>query len=209
MNRIRLFIWILSLLLAIPPIGPVRAAQDGAKPAGPSQIVTAFHETLLEVMKNAKTLGTRGRYDKLASQIERTFDLENMARITTGSFWRKSSKPEIEELVAAFTRFSISTYTSQFDGYSGQSFVTQGEKPGPQKTTLVKTQIIDPTSGPVDITYVTRKKKDQWRVIDVLLAGNISELARRISEFRRILKTGGISGLIDVLNAKADQLLAE
>jgi hypothetical protein len=31
----------------------------------------------------------------------------------------------------------------------------------------------------------------------------------RRSEYRRILKTSGISGLIGVLNAKADQLLAE
>lgn len=209
MNRIRLFIWILSLLLAIPPIVPVRAAQEATKPAGPSQIVTAFHGTLLDVMKNAKSLGIQGRYEKLNGRIEQTFHLGLMVRIASGSYWRKASQTEIEKLMAAFSRLSISTYASQFDGFSGQSFETLGEKPGPQKTTLVKSQIIDPTSGRVDITYVTRKIKGQWKVVDVLLDSGISELAVRRSEFRRILKTGGISGLIGVLNAKADQLLAE
>lgn len=209
MNRIRLIIWVLSLLLTILPGGPVGAAQDGTKRAGPSQVVTAFHETLLEVMKNAKILGIQGRYDKLDGRIKQTFHLGLMARIASGSYWRKASKTETENLVAAFSRLSISTYASQFDGYSGQSFETQGEKPGPQKTTLVKTQIIDPTSGPVDITYVTREIKGQWKVVDVLLDSSISELAVRRSEYRRILKTGGINGLIGALNTKADQLMAE
>ena len=88
MNRIRLFIWILTLLLAIPPIGPVRAAQEATKPAGPSQIVTAFHGTLLDVMKNAKSLGIQGRYEKLNGRIEQTFHLGLMARIARGSYWK-------------------------------------------------------------------------------------------------------------------------
>ena len=107
------------------------------------------------------------------------------------------------------SRLSISTYASQFDGYSGQSFETQGQKPGPQKTVLVKTRIIDPGSDPIDLTYVTREIKGRWRIIDVLLDTGISELAVRRSEYSRILKTRGVDGLIDALNSKATQLLSE
>lgn len=227
MNRIRLLFWVLPLLLTMPPGLPARAAQDGVAQgvargvaqgmaqgmakttAGPSLVVTAFHESLLGVMKNAKTLGVRGRFEALAGPIEQTFQLGLMARIAAGSYWRKAPETETEKLVAAFSRLSISTYASRFDGYSGQSFETMSEKPGPQNTTLVKTRIIDPGSDPIDITYVTREIKGQWRIIDVLLAGGISELAVRRSEYRRILKTGGLGGLIATLNAKAGQLLSE
>jgi len=176
---------------------------------GPSQIVTAFHEGLLSGVKQAKTLGPKGRYEKLAPRIEHSFNLALMAQVSASSFWRKATKEQEKKLIAAFSHLSISTYASQFDGYSGQSFVTQSEKPGPQNTVLVKTQILTPGSSPVDITYVTRKIKDQWRILDVLLDSGISELAVRRSEYRRILKSGGINGLIDTLNTKADQLLGQ
>ncbi len=188
-----------AMVLLVPSAGWAQSS--------PSDIVTAFHESLLGVMKEAKTLGVKGRFEKLASPLKQNFHFRLMTQVAAGSYWRKSGPAQIDRLVDAFTRLSISTYASRFDGYSGQSFETEGEKPGPQKTILVKTRIIDPGSDPVDLTYVTRKIKGEWRIIDVLLDTGISELAVRRSEYRRVLKTGGIDGLIDTLNRKADQLL--
>ena len=158
-------------------------------------------------MKEAKTLGVKGRFEKLASPLKQNFHFRLMTKVAAGSYWRKSGPAQIDRLVDAFTRLSISTYASRFDGYSGQSFETESEKPGPQKTILVKTRIIDPGFDPVDLTYVTHKIKGEWRIIDVLLDAGISELAVRRSEYRRVLKTGGVDGLIETLNRKADQLL--
>ncbi|MFQ5766342.1 MAG: ABC transporter substrate-binding protein, partial [Rhodospirillales bacterium] len=146
---------------------------------------------------------------KLAPRIEQSFHLPLMIQVAASSYWRKADPAQVEMLIRAFTRLSVSTYATHFDSYGGQSFETQGEQPGPQNTTLVKTRIVDPKSDPVEITYVTRKIKGQWRIIDVLVDSGISELAVRRSEYRGILKTGGIDGLIRTLNAKADQLLNE
>ena len=203
-SMIRLRFLLFAALLALGP-SPSKAETDG----GPAMVVTAFHDTLLGVMKDAKALGVKGRYEKLAQRIEQSFHLALMAQVSAGASWRKATKAQTDKLVAAFSRLSISTYASQFDGWSGQSFSTKGEKPGPQKTVLVMTQIIDPGSDPVDLTYVTRRIKGQWRIIDVLLDTGISELAVRRSEYRRVLKTGGIEALADMLNAKSDQLLNE
>lgn len=194
---------LVPLLTAMVVIAP----SAGWAQSSPSDIVTAFHESLLGVMKKAKTLGVKGRFEKLASPLKQNFHFRLMTQVAAGSYWRKSGPAQIDRLVDAFARLSISTYASRFDGYSGQSFETKGEKPGPQKTILVKTRIIDPGSDPVDLTYVTRKIKGEWRIIDVLLDVGISELAVRRSEYRRVLKIGGIEGLIETLNRKADQLL--
>ncbi len=202
MIRLRFLLFAALLALAAPQVS---AETDG----GPAGVVTAFHDTLLGVMKDAEALGVKGRYEKLAQRIEQSFHLALMAQIGAGSHWRKATKAQTDKLVAAFSRLSISTYASQFDGYSGQSFKTVGEKPGPQKTVLVKTQIIDPGSDPVDLTYVTREIKGRWRIIDVLLDTGISQLAVRRSEYSRTLKTGGIDALTRILDTKADQLLNE
>ena len=194
---------LVPLLTAMVVIAP---SAGWAQPS-PSDIVTAFHQSLLGVMKEAKTLGVKGRFEKLASPLKQNFHFQLMTKVAAGSYWRKSGPAQIDRLVDAFTRLSISTYASRFDGYSGQSFETESEKPGPLKTILVKTRIIDPGFDPVDLTYVTHKIKGEWRIIDVLLDAGISELAVRRSEYRRVLKTGGVDGLIETLNRKADQLL--
>ena len=204
MIRLPSLLFAALLALAAPQVS---AGTDTGTDTKPARIVTAFHDTLLGVMKNAEALGVKGRYEKLAPRIEQSFHLALMARISAGASWRKATEAQTDKLVAAFSRFSISTYASQFDGWSGQSFETQGQKPGPQETILVKTRIIDPGFDPVDLTYVTHKIKGEWRIIDVLLDAGISELAVRRSEYRRVLKAGGVDGLIETLNRKADQLL--
>lgn len=174
-----------------------------------SDLVTGFHDNLLGVMKNARVLGVKGRYDKLASRIEQSFNLPLMIQVASTPYWQKASPEQIDKLVAAFTRFSISNYASTFDGYSGESFETRGETRGPQNTTLVSTRIVKASGEPVEIVYVTRESKGAWRIVDVLVDSGISELARRRSEYSAILKSSGVNGLIATLNAKADQLLSE
>ncbi len=45
-----------------------------------------------------------------------------------------------------------------------------------------------------------------WQIRDVYLAGTISELATRRSDFTATLRSGGIEALIAQLNKKADDL---
>ncbi len=206
MIRIRFLLLAALLALAAPQ---VLAKSDSGNDTGPARVVTAFHDTLLGVMKNAEALGVKGRYEKLAPRIEQSLHLALMAQVGAGSYWRKATEAQTDRLVAAFSRLSISTYASQFNDWSGQSFKTLGQKPGPQKTVLVKTRIIDPGSDPIELTYVTREIKGQWRIIAVLLDTGISQLAVRRSEYSRILRTGGIDALTRALDAKADQLLKE
>jgi phospholipid transport system substrate-binding protein len=181
------------------------SAQAGADEA--SAVVARFHDGLLSVMKEADALGVTGRYRRLAPEIERAFHLRLMARVTSGTFWKKADAARREGLAAAFTRLSVATYASRFDGYSGQDFETTGERPGPRATHLVETRILRPGDSPVPLTYVLKRLDGRWGIFDVLLETGISELAVRRSEYRSVLKKDGVDGLIAVLNAKADELL--
>jgi phospholipid transport system substrate-binding protein len=191
-----------AILVAVSVAGPVRAE------GGPTAVIDGFHQTLLDVMERAKTLGIEGRYRVLAPRIEETFDLPLMIRVAAGSRWTKASPEERARLLDAFTRLSVSTYASRFNGYSGERFETLGERPGPRNTALVETRIVRPDGAPVALTYVLEKTGDRWRVIDILLDGSVSELAMRRSEYRN-LGGGTAAGLAATLDAKADELMAE
>ena len=120
-------------------------------------VVTRLHDTLLSVMKEADALGVKGRYRRLAPKIERAFHLRLMARITSGAVWKKADTTQKDSLAAAFTRLSVATYASRFDGYSGQAFEIIGDRPGPPATHLVDTRILSPGESPVPLTYVLKQ----------------------------------------------------
>ena len=96
----------------------------------PRLIVEGFQETMLAVMKEAKTLGFRGRYERLAPAIARAFDLPLMVRIAIGSYWNLTSAEQRTRLATAFERMSVSTLATLITGYSGERFETIGEGPG-------------------------------------------------------------------------------
>ena len=172
----------------------------------PEQVVEQFHNALLDIMQEAKSLGYKGRYKKLKPQIEQNFNLPIMIRIATGSFWRKATSLEQERLLKVFTDFSVGTYASRFSGYSGQKFLNRGVRRGPQDTILVDTTIYNPTAADVPMTYVTREIQGSWHIIDILLASGISEIAVRRAEYRRVLQSDGIEGLILSITDKIKSL---
>lgn len=172
-------------------------------------MVEKFHTTLLDTMKSAKTLGIEGRYRTLEPRIENIFHLRMMIAIATGRHWRKAGPKQRDNLTRAFKRFSVGTYASRFSSYSGESFETAGVKPGPRQTVLVDTRLNRTDDSPVPITYVVKKFRGAWRIIDVVIEGGISELAVRRSEYATTLKQGGVEALIAALNQKADGLIRE
>lgn len=193
---------ILALAALLLAHQPAQAQQASA-----SSVIEAFHETLISVMKEAKSLGIKGRYERLAKPVTEAFHFPLMIKVATGRFWKRANPGQRDRLLAAFTAMSVGNYAANFDGYSGQRFVTLGERPGPRKTLLVETQIISPGDDPIAITYVMKNIEKRWRIGDVLFENTISELAVRRSEYRWVLKQDGIDGLIAILEAKSRSLV--
>jgi phospholipid transport system substrate-binding protein len=180
-----------------------------SKASDPGTVVEEFQKHLLSVMKQSKSLTVKERYDLLLPAIEGSFQLHVMIGIAAGSYWKTANREQRERLANAFKRKNISTVATLFRGYSGQVFETLGEKEAPQNTQLVQTQIVSPDGDAIELDYRLIETKNGWKIIDVIIDKGISEMSVRRSEYNDILKKGGISALIDILNGKADELLAE
>ena len=198
--RLKTLIFLLSFALASNPAS-----------AGPSasEVVERFQTTLIQVMKEAKTLSVQQRFDRLSPIVDKSFHIPLMIQIATGSYWKEATPPERAQLVKAFRRMSIAILATLFDGYSGEAFKRVGEKPGPQKTLLVMTKLVKSDKSTVDIAYVSRRFKERWLIIDVVIDKGISELKVRRSEYNLVLKNKGIPGLISLLTKKAHELVSQ
>ncbi len=168
--------------------------------------VESFHDALITVMKNAKTLGFKGRYDKLLPVVSSAFNLPFMTRVAIGQAWTQLSPTDQKRLVEAFTRFSVATYASRFDGYSGERFETTGEQTLDNKDKIVETKLVT-SDDTVKLNYLTRPfNADDWQIIDVYLTGTISELAVRRSEFASLMRRSGPVALAESLEKRADEM---
>lgn len=172
-------------------------AQDAARP------VEAFHAALLEVMRNAAALGPRGREQRLRPVMERSFDLAAMARIAVGPGWARLPGEEQQAVAAAFADWIVATYAGRFDGFSGESFATLGEQTLANDDRLVRTELRRPTEAAVAFNYLVRN----GRIVDIYLAGTVSELASRRAEFAALLRDGGAARLVGELRGRTAALL--
>lgn len=192
------------LLCAAATAGIFGLAQ--AETMAPKAVVESLNAALLEVMQGADALGYDGRYERLAPVLRASFDFPAMSRIASGRAWRDWSEEDRRGVTEAFTEMSIATYAARFDGYSGERFEIIAEGHGPRDTVLIRSRIVRPADEPVGIDYLLDETADGWQIIDILLDGRFSELARQRSEFAAIVENGGAPALIERLEAKANEL---
>ena len=194
----------LALVSAVGPAAlvPAAALAQASDPA--AQQVQRFDDTLLATMKQGRSLGFRGRYSHLEPAVKETFDLPLMIRFAVGQSWSTMSPSDQSALLAAFTRYSTSTWAKNFSSYSGQRFeVGKVDTRGPDK--LVHTQLIS-SGDPTDLTYRMRQTTSgQWKVIDVYFNGSISQLSQQRADYASTLSSGGAPALVKKINDLSDK----
>jgi phospholipid transport system substrate-binding protein len=202
-------LWLAPAAIADPAAAPAAASAPVlAKSGDATRSIDALHAALLDVMKNAQTLGYEGRAGKLEPVIPRHFDVAFMAEKAVGAYWKHATETERKRYLDAFLRFMVANYAGQFDGWTGQSFETLGEEPARMDTKIVRSRLIDPTDENVELNYRMHETGEGWKIIDVYLDGTVSELALRRSEFSGIVKRENFDALIAALDAKIAKLAA-
>ena len=177
-----------------------------ARQATPGETVEQLHTALIGVMRQADALGFQGRYNALAPTVMASFNFPLMAQVTVGRRWKGLNEAQRRRFVDAFTRMTLVTYASRFDGYSGERFeFVQEDRTA--RSIVVRTQLRKANGETVRLDYMLRKYGEEWRIIDVLAKGTYSELATRRSEYTSVLRQHGFEALISKLDSKVAELM--
>jgi phospholipid transport system substrate-binding protein len=179
------------------------ASNDATRDA--RALVVRLEDTMLDVMKRANELGFEGRLGELTPVVKDTFDLAFMAQTSIGTTWGKLTPELRARWVESFTRYTTTKFADQFDHFSGQAFVRQGERPASHETVIVMTSVQRPEKEPVRLDFRLHRKGGAWRIIDVYGHGRVSELALRRAEYDAILEQNGIEGLIASVDELSDR----
>jgi len=208
-TRVAVLFALFALLIPVRAPAESAPAPDPAPAAdqqGAERVVERLHEALLGVMKDAKTLGYEGRYERLSPVIRELFDLPFMAEKSVGRHWKSAGEENQRALVSTFSRFTVANFAGRFDGFSGQSFRTLGVEPATFGTVLVRTHLDEPGDEGVALDYRLRPVDGSWRIVDIYLNGTVSELALRRSEYSALIQREGFQALLAKLDERINDL---
>jgi len=186
-------------LLTIPS-QPVQAQAADA----PVAQVRGFYDALTASMKMGGS--AKGRYDTLRPAVEKAFDLPAMTATAIGPSFAAMSDADKKALIEAFTRMTVANYAKNFDSYGGETFTVEPASIARGNDKFVKS-VMKTKSESIAFNYRTHQVGGEWKVTDVYLAGNISQMAQKRSDFAGTLASGGASGLTKRMNALTDQML--
>jgi phospholipid transport system substrate-binding protein len=197
----------MALMLASAPLltaMQIRPVQAQAGDPAAAQ-VQGFYEALLASMKSGGS--AKSRYEKLKPAVEKAFDLPAMTATAVGPTWASLSDGDKKALIEAFTRMTIANYAKNFDSYSGEKFTVEPASITRGSDHFVKSSL-KTSSETIAFNYRTHQAGSDWKITDIYLAGNISQMAQKRSDFAGTLATGGPQGLAKRINALADQMLS-
>jgi phospholipid transport system substrate-binding protein len=205
MNRILKNLSLALLLAGAPAAVLLETAPVQAQGADPAvEQIQGFYDALTASMKSGGT--TKSRYEKLKPAVEKAFDLQAMTATAIGPSWATASDADKKALVDAFARMTIANYAKNFDSYSGEKFTVEPASIVRGSDHFVKSAL-KTSSDTIAFNYRMHQVGSDWKITDVFLAGNISQMAQKRSDFAATLAASGPQGLAKRMNALNDQML--
>jgi phospholipid transport system substrate-binding protein len=195
-----------AVMLVSAPVAalvlPQPVLAQAADPA--SAQVQGFYDALLASMKSGGT--AKSRYEKLKPAVEKAFDLPAMTATAVGPSFASMPDADKKALTEAFSRMTIANYAKNFDSFGGEKFTVEPASIARGSDHFVKSNL-KTAKETIAFNYRMHQVGSEWKVTDVYLAGNISQMAQKRSDFAATLASGGPSGLAKRINALADQML--
>ena len=165
-----------------------------AAPA-PADVVSDFHNVLLDNMHRGTALSCSGRIQHLKPAVENTFDLPFLAQHILRRHWAKLSDAQQTEFISTLEDMVITTYAGQFTHFNGENFVTLDSRDMANDRRVVRVRLELKSGDPVRFDYVMRETPKGWRTINVIAEG-VSDLALRSAQYDRVIKDKGFDGLL-------------
>lgn len=167
-----------------------------------THVVTELQASIMTIMKEGRDLGYTGRYETISPTVEKTHDLDNIARLVVGRHWKGLDASQKSTFVETFKNLSISMYAGRFKDYGGEQFKILSETPLKRKNRkLVTSHFVKSDGETITFNYVLHRVHDQWKIISVSVNG-VSDLALKRAEYGGILRKDGFPTLIERLKTQ-------
>ena len=201
---------VLGMSMALlPAVGVGVPAPAAHAQSAPSSAVIAPVQTLYKALD--QIVHSHGSFAErsqiVAAAVDQSYNLEAVLKASIGLRYNGLSADEKQKLLAAFKDYTVARYVSNFKPDADVKFTILPDVTdtpvGGNKLVVTNLGASD-GSTPTELSYVMNNAGGSWKIVDVLLSdARISQAAAQRSDFSSTLTSGGVSGLISVLERKA------
>jgi len=160
--------------------------------------VNELHESLIKISDKTINIDNLAMIDDV---VKNSYDLEKMGKIIIGIDWKQMDTKTQKEFINVFKRFISVNYFRRFNKINELNFENQTVTDIENKFKLARV-ILTADNEKFKIDYLLGLKNEKWKIFDVLLDGSISEVATKKSDFKKIIKEEGVSGLVKSLSIR-------
>ncbi|HRF04314.1 ABC transporter substrate-binding protein [Accumulibacter sp.] len=197
--------YLLSLFFALTVLSGSAWAQQGS----PDALVQKVTDDVLTIVRQDKDIqsgDTRKAIKLVETKVLPYFDFHRMTALAVGRNWSKATPEQKKRLAEEFKKLLVRTYSNALTSYKDQTITYRPSKIDAAETDVViKTEIVQPGSKPVQLSYALEKQGNGWKVYDVIVAG-VSLVTNYRGSFAQEVRNGGIEGLIEMLRERNTQL---
>ncbi len=149
----------------------------------------------------------QARAAALAPVVQSSYNLAEVEKNSVGFLWSTIPQAQQQQLAAAFEKFTVASYVSEFSKYGGEKIVLLPTEKTLGADKIVETEIVPADgSAPTRLDYVVADGAAGWQITDVLLNGTISQVAIHSSDFSSLVTSGDAAQLIAALDKKTATL---
>lgn len=168
----------------------------------PDLLIQQVTEDVLDIIRKDKDIqsgNTQKAIDLVDKKVLPHFNFQHMTALAVGKDWKKATAQQQQQLTHEFKTLLVRTYSNALTGYKNQKVVYKPFKMAAGETdVLVRTEVLQPGSKPVQLDYSLERIEAGWKVYDVTIAG-ISLVTNYRDQFGQEVRNGGIDGLIATL----------
>ena len=196
-----LFSFVLWAVLSVP----FAFAQEDS----PDVLIKKVTEEVLTIVRQDKEIqagNARKAIELVEAKVLPHFNFQRMTALSMGREWNKANPEQKIRLTEEFKTLLVRTYSNALTGYRDQTIRYKPTRmPEGGGDVVVRTEILQPGSKPIQLDYALEKKQDGWKVHDVIVAG-VSLVTNYRDTFTQEVRANGVDGLIQMLATKNKQL---
>ena len=150
----------------------------------------------------------RQAIDLVETKVLPYFNFQRMTALAVGRDWSKATPEQKQRLSEEFKTLLVRTYSNALTAYKNQTVVYKPLRMQPDdRNVVVRTEVVQPGSKPVQLDYSLEKQDESWKVYDVIVAG-VSLVTNYRDTFGQEVRNKGIDGLLTMLVERNQQLAA-
>jgi len=196
-----------SLILGLLLLSTSVFAQEDS----PDALIKKVTEDVLTIVRQDKDIqsgNTKKAIELVEAKVLPNFNFVHMTALAMGKDWNKATPEQRKQLSDEFKTLLVRTYSNALTGYKDQTVRYKPTKmQAGDAEVVVKTEVVQSGSKPIQLDYSMEKLAEGWKVYDVIVAG-VSLVTNYRDTFGQEVRANGVDGLVKMISNKNKQLEA-